>query len=826
MDFNFSEIEKKWQQRWETNNPFAIDLNKVNDKFYVLVMFPYPSGDKLHMGHWYQYGLMDTWNRFKKLTGKNVFSPMGFDAFGLPAENFAIKQGIHPDISTTKNVDFMINQFKNMGVCFDWHHTLNTSKPDYYKWTQWLFLQLYKKGLAYRNEAPVNWCPDCQTVLANEQVQNGTCERCNTITTRKNLKQWFFKITDYADDLLTGLETLKWPNRTKTMQKNWIGKSHGAEISFTVDQMNTPFTVFTTRPDTLFGVTYVTFAPEHPLVMAITTDQQKSDVTAYIEQAKHLSEVDRLSTEKEKTGVFTGSYAINPTNNERVPIWISDYVLMSYGTGIVMAVPAHDERDFAFAQQFDLPIKQVIVAPGTKPTAPLEIAFTGVGEVIGSAQYNGMQSDQMIPAIIDDLEKRDLGKRTINYRLRDWLISRQRYWGCPIPIVYCNSCGEVPIPEEQLPVSLPSDVKFKPTGESPLKSSPAFMNTTCPKCNGPASREADTLDTFVCSSWYYLRFPSSDRIDVPFDKELTNRTLPVDKYVGGPEHACMHLIYARFITMALKDMGFIDFNEPFPDLTHQGLVLGTDGQKMSKSRGNAASPDPYVEKFGSDTLRLYLCFGFNYVEGGPWDDEGIKAIAKFMDKICRWYEGHTRLWADDSLPNFDPHAKLNEAETALMYVVHNSIKMITADTDRFMFNTSIARLMELYNAYSQYKNKVPESDHNKSLIKHILQINLLLISPFAPHMAEEWWERAGNTQSIFLQKWPAFDEKYLTLDEIAIAVMINGKRRQEIQIPRDALQPLVTEMAQTDQKVAAYFSGKQLVKTIYVPGKLINFILK
>ncbi len=826
MNQDIINTEKKWQTRWEQEGTFKADVTQLDDKYYILVMFPYPSGDRLHMGHWYQYGLMDTWIRFIKLQGKSVFAPMGFDAFGLPAENFAIKKGVHPDTSTRQNVDYMMKQFKGMGVSYNWDYIVNTSSPEYYKWTQWLFLQLYNKGLAYKQEAPVNWCPSCQTVLANEQVINGLCERCDTAATRRNLNQWFFKITDYAEKLLKGIDTLDWPERTKSMQQHWIGKSTGTEINFKIHEHDQEFTVFTTRPDTLYGVTYVTIAPEHPLTLELTTDAQKAEVEEYIEQTRRLSELDRLAADKEKTGVFTGSYAINPVNNEKVPIWVGDYVLVTYGTGVVMAVPGHDERDFAFATKYNLPIKKVILEEGTEVQSELNEAFTGVGKVINSDKYNDMQSDKMIPAITEDLTQSRQGKASINYRLRDWLVSRQRYWGSPIPIIYCDDCGEVPVPEKDLPVRLPEDVEFKPTGESPLKSCQSFMQAECPKCGKMGQREADTLDTFVCSSWYYLRFPDSQNTEKPFESDLINKVLPVDKYVGGPEHACMHLIYARFIAMAMQDMGYTNFSEPFPSLTHQGLVLGSDGQKMSKSKGNSVSPDPYVEKYGSDVLRLYLAFGFNYTEGGPWDDGGFKAVVRLYEKTVRLYEEMTPALKEVKGLDLSEDSEFTSAEKQLLFVYNNSVKMMTMDTERFMFNTSIARIMELYNALTAYLKDVPKEEQNQALLQTILFNQIILLSPYAPHLAEELWEKAGNTESVFLQRWPAHYDKYLVLDTMTLAVMINGKRRDEIEVSNQASVEEIKKEALSVDKLQKYFEGKKIVKEIYVPKKLLNLIVK
>ncbi|MDF2531974.1 MAG: leucine--tRNA ligase, partial [Clostridia bacterium] len=626
------EIDRKWQKIWEDSQLYKFHPEKVDNKLYVLEMFSYPSGAKLHAGHWYNYSLSDSWARMKRMQGYEIFQPMGFDAFGLPAENYAIKTGIHPHDSTMQNIETMERQLKEMGATFDWDYEVVTCVPDYYKWTQWLFLTLYKNGLAYRKEAPVNWCPKCNTVLANEQVVDGHCERCETDVTKKNLTQWFFKITDYAQELLDHLGDLDWPEKTKKIQTNWIGRSEGSEIEFKVDNHDISFKVFTTRADTLMGVTYVVLAPENELVEKLTTEENKKAVAEYQNATKKQTEIDRLSTTKEKTGVFTGSYAVHPITGEKVQIWIADYVLGSYGTGCVMAVPAHDERDYEFAEKYKLPIKRVIKGlEGVEDALP----FAEYGLLVNSGEFDGLTSEEGKTKMVQKLEQENKGQLKINYRLRDWLVSRQRYWGSPIPIIHCEKCGAVPVPEKDLPVLLPYDVEFAPDGESPLKKSAEFMNVTCPTCGGPAHRDPDTLDTFVCSSWYYLRYPDNKNNDEPFSTEWINKMLPVDKYIGGAEHAAMHLLYARFITKALRDAGYLNFDEPFKSLVHQGTILGPDGFKMSKSKGNVISPDVYIDEYGSDVFRMYLAFGFAYIEGGPWSDDGIKAMSRFASRVER-----------------------------------------------------------------------------------------------------------------------------------------------------------------------------------------------
>ena len=592
-------VEKKWQARWEKAKFNQFDKKDSSPKHYVLEMFSYPSGAKLHIGHWYNYGPSDSYARFKRMQGYNVFQPMGFDAFGLPAENYAIKTGVHPQDSTKKNIETMEGQLKAMGAMFDWSAEIKTCDESYYKWTQWMFLQLYKRGLAYRKAAPVNWCPSCQTVLANEQVESGTCERCGSVVVRKNLTQWFFKITEYAEELLNSLDSLDWPEKTKAMQRNWIGKSTGCEVEFECDSGDT-FRVFTTRPDTVFGVTYVVLAPEHPLALKITTEEQRQAVEDYIVYASKASEIDRLSVSREKTGVFTGAYCKNPVNGKKIPVYLADYVLYSYGTGAVMAVPAHDERDFAFATKYGLPIEKVIEKKGGETILP----YCEDGIVIGSLKFDGLYGEEARQTIANYLSKIGKGGKRTNYRLRDWLVSRQRYWGAPIPVVHCEKCGVVPVPEKDLPVKLPYNVEFRPDGKSPLEKCDKFMRTTCPVCGGKALRDPDTLDTFVCSSWYYLRYADAHNDKAPFDTQTINTMLPVDTYVGGAEHACMHLLYARFLTKALRDMGYLDFDEPFKRLIHQGVILGPDGNRMSKSHGNVVSPDDYVNEFGSDAFQI------------------------------------------------------------------------------------------------------------------------------------------------------------------------------------------------------------------------------
>ena len=779
-------------------------------------MFSYPSGSQLHAGHWFNYGPVDSWARFKRMQGYNVFQPMGFDAFGLPAENFAIKTGIHPQDSTIKNIAKMEEQLKAMGAMFNWENEVVTCSPEYYKWTQWLFLKLYEKGLAYRKKAPVNWCPSCQTVLANEQVVDGVCERCSTEVTKKDLTQWFFKITDYADELLDKLDGLDWPEKTVAMQKHWIGRSTGSQVNFKVKDSDLNFDVFTTRVDTLCGVSYVVLAPENPLVDEIVSAEQKEAVENYKEEAKKQSDIERQSISREKTGVFTGAYAIHPLTGKEVPIWVGDYVLATYGTGAVMAVPAHDERDFAFAEKFNLPINRVIEA---KDGSETNLPFCEHGILVNSGEFDGLTTDEAKEKIVEKLASMGLGEKKVNFRLRDWLVSRQRYWGAPIPVVYCEECGIVPVPESQLPVELPYDVEFAPDGKSPLAKSEAFVNTTCPHCGKPAKRETDTLDTFVCSSWYYLRYPDNKNTEAPFNPELINKMLPVDKYVGGPEHACMHLLYARFITKALRDMGYLNFDEPFTSLTHQGLILGPDGLKMSKSKGNTISPDDYIKEYGADVFRMYLMFGFAYTEGGAWSDDGIKSVNRFVERIERIIDT-----AREAISKGENNkTTMDKAEKELNYWRHNTIKSVTDDTDKLQFNTAIARMMEFINALSKYTQ---EKEMNLDFLKDVVSDYLRLLAPFAPHFSEEQWSLLGNSYSIFNEAWPKFDPKALVKDEVEIAIQVNGKIKNKIMVSSDLDEEGIKAAALADEKIIASTEGKTVVKVIVIKGRLVNIVVK
>ena len=801
-------IDRKWQEKWKEQNVNQFKLDESKEKLYCLEMFSYPSGANLHLGHWYNYAPADSYARFKKMKGYNVFHPMGFDAFGLPAENYAIKTGIHPQDSTLKNIETMKRQLEEMGAGYDWNYSVETCMPDYYKWTQWIFCKLYEAGLAYKKEAPVNWCNSCNTVLANEQVVNGVCERCGTVVEKKKLSQWFFKTTAYAQELLDCLDELDWPEPTKKIQKNWIGRSEGSHIIFKSEDGKRDFKVFTTRPDTVFGVTYVVMAPESKYVDEISTDEYKNGIEEYRERTSKLTEIERMSEEREKTGVFTGAYVINPVNGDKVPVWISDYVIEDYGTGIVMAVPAHDERDFAFATKYNLPIKQVI----TSKSEDVELPYTAKGILINSGKFDGMTSEEAKSAITEELQKQGAGEKTINYRLKDWLISRQRYWGAPIPIIYCDDCGEVLVKEEDLPVLLPYNVEFKPDGESPLKKSEEFMNCTCPKCGKPAKREADTLDTFVCSSWYYLRYPDAKNNMKAFDKEIVDKMLPVDIYIGGKEHAAMHLIYARFMTKALRDLGYLSFDEPFKKLVHQGMILGSDGNKMSKSKGNTVSPDVYIDEYGSDTFRLYLMFGFDYVKGGPWSDDGIKSISKYLKRV----EGLVEKFL---ATQYEEKDTIDSSEKDLLFIQNRTIKCMEEDIEKFQFNTAIARAMEFLNALTKYEQL--KSPKNMRIFKDAIKTYIVLLSPLAPHFAEEEWHILGETESVHKEEWPEFNEKALQKETVQIPVQINGKVKFKIEIDVNLSKEEIGKIVKENPAFEQYKNNK-IKNEVYVPGRIYS----
>jgi len=809
--YNPREVEKRWQQRWAADHIYEVKEDSSRPKFYALTMFPYTSGD-LHIGHWYAMAPSDVYARFKRMQGYNVLHPMGFDAFGLPAENAAISRGIHPHEWTMRNIENMRRQLRSMGAIYDWNREVVTCLPEYYRWTQWFFLKFYHAGLAYRAKAPVNWCPKCQTVLANEQVVGeGFCERCSTPVTKKDLEQWFFRITKYAEELLDH-SRLDWPERIKIMQKNWVGKSEGAEISFWLEHKGIEpkeIRVFTTRPDTIFGVTFFLLAPEHPLVSQLTAPERKAEVDEYIAWCRRQTEYERVALGREKTGVFLGSYVVNPLSGERVPIWITDYVLPSYGTGAVMAVPAHDERDLEFARKFRLPVRTVIAPPGWTGEELTE-AYTGSGTMVNSGEFSGLPSEQGYEAICALLEKKGWGKRTVVYRLRDWLISRQRYWGAPIPIIYCDKCGIVPVPEKDLPVLLPPDAEFKPTGESPLKYCSSFVNTTCPKCSQPARRETDTMDTFMCSSWYFLRYTSPETKDTPFDAAKIRYWLPVDLYTGGAEHAVMHLFYARFFVKALRDMGLVDFDEPFTRLFNQGTIIYR-GDKMSKSRGNVIAPDRYVSQLGADAVRGYLMFIGPWELGGEWNDRGIVGVSRWLNRVWNLvtteYASHT----------VDP-----DAERELLRSIHKTIKEVTGDIEKFRFNTMLSSLME----FSNYLSKVKESGVvSDSLWREAISCFLLLLAPAAPHLAEELWNRTGHPYSIHNQPWPEYDKELAREEEITLVIQVNGKLRDKVLVPASITEAEAKELALSRERVKAYIDGKKLTRVIYVPKRVVNIVV-
>ena len=812
--YNSQEIEKRWQQRWTADHIYEVEEDSRRPKFYALTMFPYTSGD-LHIGHWYAMAPSDVYARFKRMQGYNVLHPMGFDAFGLPAENAAINHGIHPYDWTMQNIENMRRQLKSMGAIYDWNRELVTCLPDYYKWTQWFFLKFYHAGLAYRAEAPVNWCPKCQTVLANEQVVGeGFCERCGTPVIKRELQQWFFRITKYAEELLDHSH-LDWPERVKTMQKNWVGKSEGAEISFWLEHEGVEqkrIKVFTTRPDTIFGVTFFLLAPEHPLVSQLTMPERKGEVEEYITWCRRQTEYDRVALGREKTGVFLGSYVVNPLSGERVPIWIADYALPTYGTGAVMAVPAHDERDLEFARKFKLPVRVVIAPPdwsGEELTEP----YTESGTMVNSGEFSGLPSEQGYEAICALLEEKRWGKRTVIYRLRDWLISRQRYWGAPIPIIYCDKCGTVPVPEEDLPVLLPSDAEFKPTGESPLKYCQSFVNTTCPKCSGPARRETDTMDTFMCSSWYFLRYTSRETGDVPFDAAKVKFWLPVDLYTGGAEHAVMHLFYARFFIKALRDMGLVNFDEPFTRLFNQGIIIYR-GDKMSKSRGNVIAPDEYVAELGADAVRGYLMFIGPWELGGEWNDSGIVGISRWLNRV--W-----NLVTTDYIPTCRDVVNPEE-EKEFLHITHKTIKKVTADLEKFHFNTMLASLMEFTNYLSKAKESGTVSDY---LWREAINYFLFLFAPTAPHLTEELWTRSGRPYSIHNQAWPEYDDELAQEEEITLVIQVNGKLRDKMLVPASISGAEAKELALGRERVKAYIDGKKLTRIIYVPKRVVNIVI-
>ena len=821
QQYKFSQIEKKWQKYWNEEKIFKTSEDNNKEKYYVLEMFPYPSG-KLHMGHVRNYSIGDVIARYLTMRGKNVLHPMGWDAFGLPAENAAIKNDIHPDIWTRKNIKEMREQLKMLGLSYDWDREVATCYPDYYKWMQWIFIQFFNKGLAYKKKNPVNWCPSCQTVLANEQVVDGFCERCHAAVEKKDLEQWYLRITEYADRLLDDLDLLAgWPDKVKTMQRNWIGKSEGAEVEFTIAGFDKTLKVFTTRPDTLFGVTYMVLAPEHPYVKELTSEGEKKEIVAeFLERLQHLSDIERTSTTLEKEGIFTGRYAINPMTGKDVPIYIANYVLLDYGTGAIMGVPAHDQRDFEFARKYSLPIIPVV-----DPKDPnvdllnLKEAFVAEGEMINSGSFNGISNRDAIKRITEYLEKKGLGTTTVNFRLRDWLISRQRYWGTPIPMLYCETCGWVPEKIENLPVLLPADVEFTGKGESPLTTSKSFIKTQCPQCGGIAHRETDTMDTFLDSSWYFLRYTDAKNIEEAWDKEKSDYWMPVDQYIGGVEHAILHLLYARFFNKFFFDMGYSPCAEPFSNLLTQGMVL-KNGAKMSKSKGNVVSPEEIIKKYGADTARLFILFASPPEKELEWSDTGVEGSFRFLSRVYRLV-----FELKDEIEGVSDNFTIESSrDKELNYVLNTAIKKVTEDLgSRLNFNTALSAIMILVNEIYKYKS---ETVINKALLRCAIKSLILILSPFTPHICEELWHYIGNRGTVYHEEWPLYDEDATVRDETEIAVQINGKVKDRIMLASGLSEADFLAEAMKNDIVKALVDGKNVIKTIPVPDKLINIVIK
>jgi len=804
-------IEAKWQKKWETDGLYHSDIDKNKKKYYALTMLPYPSGN-LHIGHWYAMTPSDAHARFMRMQGYNVMFPMGFDAFGLPAENAAIQRNIHPKEWTYDNIANMRKQLRSMGAMFDWRREAVSADPEYYRWTQWFFVQLFKNDLAYRKMSPVDWCPKCNTTLAREQVwgEDRHCERCHTPVIKKDLNQWFFRITKYADELLD-FSTIDWPEPVRILQTNWIGKSEGASVVFKTEQGD-PLEVFTTRPDTLWGVTFMVLAPEHPLVKKLTTPDNKAKVEAYVQESVRQTEIQREATDKEKSGVFTGGYAVNPLNGERVPIWVADYVLMTYGTGAIMGVPAHDQRDFDFARKFGLAVRVVIQPKDMEELdgASMAQAVPAEGTMVNSGPLTGTPGDEAIHKAIQLIEEKGVGKGAVTYRIRDWLISRQRYWGAPIPVVFCPKCGAVPVPEDQLPVMLPDDVEWRPTGESPLKLHPSWRFTKCPQCGGDAERETDTMDTFMCSSWYHLAYLSPKNPDWPFKQDEYDYWMPVDCYTGGVEHATMHLIYTRFFHKAFRDLGVTKDAEPMLQLRNQGQILGPDGQRMSKSRGNVIDPDEQVRLYGADTVRSYLMFGYRWQVGGPWDPGNIQGSHRWLGRVWTIFLEEGKTAADTT-----------RLDRQLRRRVHQTLRSVTGDFEHFEFNTVVSGLMELLNDMAEIKEK---GGWNTSAWQEAVDIYLRMMAPVAPHISEELWARLGKPYSIHLQPWPVYDESAAAEDEIELVIQVNGKMRDKIVLPVGVTEEIARETALAREAVQKILAGREPRKVIYVPGRLINIV--
>ena len=822
--YNPKEIESKWQKHWAEHSTFKTELNRQRPEYYVLEMFPYPSGN-LHMGHVRNYSIGDVIARFKSMQGYNVLHPMGWDSFGMPAENAAIKHGVHPAEWTWENIANMRRQQQELGLSYDWDREVATCHPDYYRWTQWLFLLFVERGLAYKKKAAVNWCNECNTVLANEQVIDGTCWRCDSIVVKKELEQWFFKITEYADRLLNDLSELKgWPERVKTMQENWIGRSEGAEFSFAVANSEEKIAVYTTRHDTVFGVSYVVLAPEHKLVeKLITGKDNEQEIRQFIDSVRNMSEISRTSSEFEKEGMFTGAYAVNPFTGQEVPIWVANYVLVEYGTGAVMGVPAHDERDWQFANKYNLAKKIVVQPEGQELTIEtMTGAYDGDGIMVNSGQFSGMKNEAGKVAIAKWLEEQGYGKRHVNYRLRDWLVSRQRYWGAPIPLINCSDCGTVPVPKDQLPVLLPDNVNFSAGSVSPLAKVEEFVNCTCPKCGGPAKRETDTMDTFICSSWYYMRYADPKNTTAPFDSTKADYWAPVDQYIGGIEHAILHLLYSRFFTKVLKDAGLVNVNEPFKNLLTQGMVI-KDGSKMSKSKGNVVSPEEIIAKYGADTARLFILFAAPPERDLEWNDQAVEGSYRFLGRLWRIVDHYATFMAGEE-SQYDSDT-LSKDERNLRRALHTTIKKVTEDIgDRFNFNTAISSIMELVN--TMYTVKDQNTSLNPGLVRETVSGLLCLLAPFAPHITEELWSETIGQGSVHKHVWPAFDEKAIQLEEVEIVVQINGKVREKIVVSAMLTAKELEEKVLEQEKVQTLIAGKAVVKVIAVAGKLVNIVVR
>ncbi|NLP18820.1 MAG: leucine--tRNA ligase [Firmicutes bacterium] len=823
--YDFARIEQKWKKYWEEEDLYKVHIDPGRPKYYVLEMFPYPSGE-LHMGHIRNYSIGDVVARFHTMKGYNVLHPMGWDAFGMPAENAAIERGIYPAQWTASNIASMHRQQQEFGLSYDWDREVATCHPDYYRWTQWLFLLFYQRGLAYKHKAEVNWCPSCQTVLANEQVVSGNCWRCDSQVVKKELEQWFFRITDYAERLLKDLDTLEgWPESVKIMQANWIGRSEGAEIIFPIKGRDDTIKVFTTRQDTIYGATYMVLAPEHPLVMDFVRGTKREEpVQRFVQEAIRRRGETVDPEELGKEGIFLGAYAINPFNGEEIPIWVADYVLMEYGTGAVMGVPAHDDRDFEFTDLHGIP-KRIVIMPEKGAPIPEEMseAYAADGYLVNSGPFDGLAVKEAQEAIADYLEEKGIGRRAVSYKLRDWLVSRQRYWGAPIPIVYCDHCGVVPVPMDELPVMLPEKVVFKPGTISSLAHMEDFVHTTCPQCGGPARRETDTMDTFICSSWYYFRYADARNEEAPFGKEAVDYWLPVDQYIGGIEHAVLHLLYSRFFTKVLYDAGLVKCQEPFTRLLTQGMVI-KDGHKMSKSKGNVVTPEEIIGKYGADTARLFTLFASPPERDLDWSDQGVEGAWRFLNRVWRLVHNNLDVFQEKEL---NAPATTGFADKNLRYKLHDTIKRVTEDVEkRFGFNTAISTIMELVNEIYRYRDQLAGKELNTALLRESLEKTILLLAPFAPYLTEELWHTIGYGDSVHRQRWPDYDEEALIQEEVQIVVQVNGRLRERIRVPVNLPQEELEERALGLERIQGLTAGKEIVKIINVPGRLINIVVK